>query len=119
MNVGIGNEAAKFHFWEYINQIFGTGHIAVTQQGVEIRTRSKHAAARSANHLATSHFSLATQHPNFAMPHSTQLRHTQFSYTTSQLATPHPNLAMRHVPLSYATPQFSYSTSHLGTLHPT
>ncbi len=24
MNVGIGNEAKQFYFWEHVNQIFGT-----------------------------------------------------------------------------------------------
>ncbi len=40
MKVGIGNEAAQFHFWEYINLIFGT--VYLKKQIKEFNTRIAH-----------------------------------------------------------------------------
>jgi hypothetical protein len=40
MNLGIGNKDAQFHFWEYINLIFGT--VYLKKQIKEFNTRIVH-----------------------------------------------------------------------------
>jgi hypothetical protein len=39
MNVGTGNEAAQFYFWEYINRIFGTVQSAVSAPSLSLHIK--------------------------------------------------------------------------------